>query len=78
MPTLTDLIAQLAGSAVELLVVFLTRVALRDPLSFVAFAVGGALTIVPLVVLGALAAGAALDAVGVAAPSLGGTLSPGD
>lgn len=68
MATLLDLVVALLGSVVRLVVVFTTEVALRqpiDPLALVSLAVGTALTLAAVGVLGYLAAGAALDALGI-------------
>ena len=71
MSTLTAVVAELFVSLVRLVVVSVTRVALRDPLAFVSFAVGGALIVASVGVLGYLALGAALDAVGLSPESPG-------
>ncbi|MFB6281042.1 MAG: hypothetical protein ABEH40_03390 [Haloferacaceae archaeon] len=71
MPSLAALAAELVGSAVRLVRIFLVEVALRDPLAFVSFAVGALLTTAAVAVLGYLAAGAALDAAGFATGSPG-------
>jgi hypothetical protein len=63
MVTLVDFLARLIGSVFELVVIFITQVALSDPLSFVSFAVGGALTTFSIAALGYLALGALVDAV---------------
>jgi hypothetical protein len=73
MPTLLDFVAELLVSLVRLTVIFATEVALRDPLAFVAFAVGAALTTASVAVFGYLAVGAALDLAGIAMPSPGRT-----
>ncbi len=64
MVTLVDFVARLIGSVFELVVIFVTEVALSDPLSFVSFLVGGALTTFAIAALGYLALGALVDAVG--------------
>lgn len=71
MASLAALVAELFGSLVSLARIFVTEVALRDPLSLVSFAVGALLTTVAVAVLGYLAAGAALEAVGGATASRG-------
>lgn len=63
MVTVTDFIARLIGSVFELVVIFITQVALSDPLSFISFAIGGALTTFAIAALGYLALGALVDAV---------------
>jgi hypothetical protein len=78
MPSLAALVAELFGSLVRLAGIFVTEVALRDPLAFVAFAVGGLLTTIPVAVLGYLAAGAALTAVERATASPGRGRRPRD
>jgi len=68
MATLLDLVVALLGSVVRLVVVFTTEVALRqpiDPLALVSLAVGTVLTLAAVGVFGYLAAGAALDALGI-------------
>jgi hypothetical protein len=62
MVTLLDFVARLVGSVFELVVIFVTRVALSDPLSFVSFAIGGALTTFAVVAFAYLALGALADA----------------
>jgi hypothetical protein len=64
MVTLLDFVGRLLGSVLELVVIFVTRVALSDPLAFVSFLVGGALTTFAVAALGYLALGALVDAVG--------------
>jgi hypothetical protein len=63
MVTVLDFLARLIGSVFELVVIFVTRVALSDPLAFVSFLIGGALTTFAVVALGYLALGALGDAV---------------
>lgn len=63
MVTVLDFIARLVGSVFELVVIFVLDVALADPLSFVSFAIGAALTTFSVAVLGYLALGALADAV---------------
>jgi hypothetical protein len=63
MVTLVDFLARLVGSVFELVVIFITRVALSDPLAFVSFAVGAALTTFSIAALGYLVFGALVDAV---------------
>jgi len=62
-PSLPAFVAELFGSLVRLGGIFVTEVALRDPLAFVSFLTGAALTTAAVAVLGYLAAGAAMDAV---------------
>ena len=74
MATLFDLLVELVGSTIRLLVVFTTEVALRepfDPLALVSLAVGSAITAAAVGFFGYLVAGAALDAVGIDPSSLG-------
>lgn len=78
MPSLAAVVAELVGSFVRLVGIFVTEVALRDPLAFVAFATGAVLTTASVAVLGYLAAGAALDAVGRATGSRGRGRRPRD
>jgi hypothetical protein len=63
MVTLVDFLGRLVGSVFELIVIFITRVALSDPLAFISFAIGGALTTFSIAALGYLAIGALVDAV---------------
>jgi hypothetical protein len=63
MVTLLDFVARLLGSVIELVVIFVTRVALSDPLAFVSFLVGAGLTTFAVVALGYLALGALVDAI---------------
>jgi hypothetical protein len=78
MPTLTALLVELAASLVELVVVFVTQVALRDPLAFVSFVVGAVITTASVAFVGYLAAGAAVDAIGIDLDSPGRTPPPRD
>jgi hypothetical protein len=71
MPTITALVAELLASLVRLVVVFVTQVALRDPLAFVSFLVGAALTTGAVAVLAYLGLRAAIDAVGLSRGSPG-------
>jgi hypothetical protein len=63
MVTILDFVGRLLGSVLELVVIFVTRVALSDPLAFVSFLIGGALTTFAVAALGYLALGALVDAV---------------
>jgi hypothetical protein len=63
MVTVLDFITRLIGSVFELIVIFIMDVALSDPLSFISFAIGGALTTFALAAFGYLALGALVDAV---------------
>lgn len=75
MPTLLDLVVEFFTSLVRLVVVFTTEVALRqplDPMALVSLAAGTAFTLAATGVFGLLVAGAALDALGVDLPTLGG------
>lgn len=63
MATLTAVITKLLSSIVDLVVIFLTDVALNDPIGFVVWAIGAGLTTIAVVyftylVLGGLAAAA--------------------
>lgn len=64
MASLFALIVELIASVFELVVIFVRDVALRDPLSFVSFLVGAALTTGSIAVFGFLAAGALVDWLG--------------
>jgi hypothetical protein len=63
MVTLVDFLVRLVASVFELVVIFITRVALSDPLAFVSFAIGAVLTTASVAALGYLALGAVVDAV---------------
>jgi hypothetical protein len=63
MVTLVDFLVRLIGSVFELVVIFITRVALSDPLAFVSFAIGGALTTFAIAALAYFVFGALVDAV---------------
>lgn len=65
MATLLGFAIALVESAVDLTIIFVTQVALRDPLSFISFAVGAALTTGAVGFFGLLVAGALADAVGL-------------
>ena len=59
MVTVTDFVIDLVTSAIDLIVIFVTEVALRDPLAFVSFLfgalfVGGASAVMGYLALGAL------------------------
>lgn len=59
MVTVIDFIIELVTSAIDLIVIFITEVALRDPLAFVSFLfgalfVGGASAVLGYLALGAL------------------------
>ncbi|WP_136600913.1 hypothetical protein [Salinigranum halophilum] len=77
MVTLVDFLARLIGSVFELVVIFITQVALSDPLSFISFAIGGALTTFALVAFAYLAVGALVDAVSGGSGGSGGSGSIG-
>jgi hypothetical protein len=64
MVTLTQFVSELLGSLVRLVVIFLRDVALRDPLSFVAFAMGALLVTASLAVFGYLVLGAVVELAG--------------
>ncbi|MFB6303020.1 MAG: hypothetical protein ABEH78_09195 [Haloferacaceae archaeon] len=78
MPSIPAVVAELLGSLVRLAEIFVTEVALRDPLAFVSFATGALLTTAAVAVLGYLAAGAAVDAVERATGSPGRGRRPRD
>ncbi|MFB6122629.1 MAG: hypothetical protein ABEJ78_04155 [Haloferacaceae archaeon] len=67
MATLLAVISRLLSSIVDLVVIFLTDVALNDPISFVIWAVGAGLTTLAVVYFSVLALGglaaAASDAI---------------
>jgi hypothetical protein len=73
MATLLDFAAQLLGSLVRLVVIFVTEVALRDPLAFVAFLFGAAFVSLSVGFFAYLGLGALLDEFGVAMRSPGRT-----
>ncbi|MFB6304097.1 MAG: hypothetical protein ABEH47_02945 [Haloferacaceae archaeon] len=73
MATLVDLIAELFGSLLRLAVIFVTEVALRDPLAFLSFAVGALLTTATVAFFAYLVAGAAVDLLGITLESPGRT-----
>ncbi|SHG67819.1 hypothetical protein [Halobaculum gomorrense] len=58
MVTVIDFLVRLVTSVVDLIVIFVTEVALRDPLSFVSFLFGAAFVGGASLVLGYLALGA--------------------
>jgi hypothetical protein len=64
MATLTAVISKLLSSIVDLVVIFLTDVALNDPLGFVVWAIGVGLTTVAVVYFFALALGGIAAALG--------------
>ncbi|MFB6161619.1 MAG: hypothetical protein ABEJ61_10670 [Haloferacaceae archaeon] len=68
MPTLSALVAELFASLVRLVVVFVTRVALHDPLAFVSFLVGAVVTTATVGFVGYLALRGALAAVSFGGP----------
>jgi hypothetical protein len=73
MVSLLDFVAEFLASTVRLVVIFVIEVALRDPLGFVAFAVGAGLTTATLGFFAYLVLGAALEAVGIDVGSPGRT-----
>jgi hypothetical protein len=73
MVSLLEFLVEFLASTVRLVVIFVTDVALRDPLAFVAFAVGAGLTTATLAFFAYLVLGATLEAVGVDAGSPGRT-----
>jgi hypothetical protein len=58
MATLVDFAVQLVGSVVDLVVIFATEVATRDPITFLVFLAGAALTTVAAGLFGVLTVGA--------------------
>ena len=64
MASLLTLIAELLVSVIDLVVIFVRDVALRDPLSFVSFLVGGGLTTAAIAAFAYLALGALVDWLG--------------
>jgi hypothetical protein len=64
MASLLALVTELLVSVFELVVIFIRDVALRDPLAFVSFLVGGGLTTASVAVFGYLAVGAFVDWLG--------------
>jgi hypothetical protein len=73
MVSLVAFVTRLLGSLVDLTVIFVTEVALRDPLAFVAFLVGSGLVTVSVAALGYLVVGAVFREVGVEFPTPGRT-----
>jgi hypothetical protein len=71
MVTVTEFVVRLVVSVVDLFVIFLTEVALSDPLAFVSLLVGGALTTFAIGFFAYLTLGALLD------PLLGDRSGPG-
>ncbi|PSQ05722.1 hypothetical protein BRC97_08480 [Halobacteriales archaeon QS_6_71_20] len=68
MVTVIDFLVRLVTSVLDLIVIFVTRVALSDPLTFVSFLVGAALTTASVGVLGYLALGALARELGIGGP----------
>jgi hypothetical protein len=64
MASLLTLVVELLASVLELAVIFVTDVALRDPLAFVSFLVGAGLTTASVLGFGYLVLGAAVDWLG--------------
>ncbi|WP_338741086.1 hypothetical protein [Haloplanus salilacus] len=62
MATVTQLVAELLRSVVDLVVIFATEVAPQDPIGLLVFLAGAVLTTVAAGFLGLLAVGALLDA----------------
>lgn len=69
MVTVIDFVTRLLDSVVELTIIFFRDVALRDPLSFVAFLAGAAFVTASVAVLGYLALGAVGREVGLVTPT---------
>ncbi|MFB6256396.1 MAG: hypothetical protein ABEH58_06680 [Haloplanus sp.] len=63
MVTVTELLVRLVESVVDLVIVFATEVATHDPIGFVIFVVGAALTTVAAGLFGVLVVGALIDGV---------------
>jgi hypothetical protein len=64
MASLLTLVAELLASVLQLVVIFVRDVALRDPLAFVSFVVGAGLTTLSVLGLAYLALGAFVDWLG--------------
>jgi hypothetical protein len=64
MASLLTLVVELFASLLQLAVIFVRDVALRDPLSFVSFLVGAGLTTASVLGFGYLVAGAVVDWLG--------------
>jgi hypothetical protein len=73
MVSLVEFVVELVASVIELTVVFLRDVAFTDPLAFVSFAMGAALTTGSVAFLGYLAVGALLKEFGIEMPTPGRT-----
>jgi len=71
MVTVIDFLVRLITSVVDLIVIFVTEVALSDPLTFVSFLVGAGLTTASVSALGYLALGALARELGFADPAEG-------
>jgi hypothetical protein len=76
MVSLVEFVVELLASVVQLVVVFLTEVAFTDPLAFISFAVGAAITTGSVAFLSYLAVGALLREVGIELPTPGRTPPP--
>lgn len=76
MVTVTEFIVRLLTSAVKLFTIFLTDVITNDPLSFISFAIGGALTGFSILFFGYLVLGAIGDLFGDAFSTSLGTPPP--
>lgn len=73
MVTLVDFVVEFVLSAIRLIVIFLTDVAIQDPLAFISFVTGALLTTATLLFGGYLAVGAVLEMFGITFPSPGRT-----
>jgi hypothetical protein len=73
MVSLVEFVVELIASVFELTVVFLRDVAFTDPLAFVSFAMGAAITTGSVAFLGYLAVGALLKEFGIELPTPGRT-----
>ncbi|MFB6176882.1 MAG: hypothetical protein ABEI99_07025 [Halobaculum sp.] len=71
MVTVTDFLVRLVTSAIELVVTFVTEVAVQDPLSFVSFLFGAIFVGGASAFFGYLVVGALFDELGLQMPSPG-------
>lgn len=60
MATVTDFLVQLVRSVVDLVIIFVTEVALQDPIGLLVFLVGAALTTFAAGLFGVLTVGAVI------------------
>lgn len=73
MVTLLEFAAELVISGIDLIAIFLTEVAFRDPLAFVSFLTGALLTTATVAFGGYLFVGAVLRELGISLPTPGRT-----